>query len=137
MVAMLEILVGIVEDDEGLVLHRRHGCGDFLVERVELVIQLLGIGLVGQRIGGVGGNQRGGNLGGHRLGVDRIEPEMGVEGAVVVVMICFGMIVTSFSMFIGGSTILVAVIMRFKGAAFAERQLHQTRRIVEPGDDGV
>ena len=129
---MLEILIGIVEDDEGLVLHRLDRFPEFGIERIEVVDQFFGIGLIGGGIAGIGGDQRGFYRLRHGLGIFGIEPEMGVICAVVMALVTLRMVVSMivcaflFSVAVMRLVAFVAMVVCFKGAAFTEGQLFQT-----------
>jgi len=62
---------------------------------------------------------------------------MGVESPVIVALIGVGtgMIVSIAVMMI--FTVMVAVVVRFEGAALTELELGQAGRLVELGDDGI
>ncbi|MNW21279.1 hypothetical protein D3C71_2221050 [compost metagenome] len=61
-----------MEDDEGLVLHRLDRFLEFGIERIEIVDQFFGIGLIGRGIAGIGCNQRGFYRLRHGLGIGGI-----------------------------------------------------------------
>src|SRR5690606_136088 len=88
-VGSLEVVVGLVEDEEGLVLHIGKTLAEALVQRLDTLGESPAVGLIAFGVGRVGGSEVGGHALGDHPRIGRQQPEMGIKaaGAVVVIMI--------------------------------------------------
>ena len=94
-ITLFEILVGIVEDDEGLLQHRLQLRCNLRVESIDLGIQGCQIGFVSRLVCRIGITKALGDFSCHRLCIARVEPEMHVGAAMlvfIVVMTLMGII---------------------------------------------
>ena len=91
----LEIVEGLVEDEERLVGDLGHARLESGIELVEATLERRQIVLVAGGVGRVGGSQVGGHASGDQPGVGRQQPEMGVHraGTMVVVVLVFVVLV--------------------------------------------
>src|SRR5690606_33385274 len=81
------ILVGVVEDDEGLFLHRRDGLRDLRVECGEAVVEVGKVLVVGLGIARVLFRKHLGDLGGDGARIVGAQPQMHVVFAVLVIVV--------------------------------------------------
>ena len=98
--AVLEIPVGVVENDKRFAANRGHLSGDLLGEIVEPVLQLMRILLVNGGISWVGLGQGFGHHTGHGPCVDRIQPHVQVERTAIVFMMAVILAVLVFMMIV-------------------------------------
>src|SRR3546814_6187014 len=82
----VEVLEGVVEDDEGHALHRRQGRLDLAGQGLEARRHALGIAVVEGFVGGVRRGQCGGDGADHDRGVVGVEPEVQVDGLMLVLV---------------------------------------------------
>ena len=128
---MLEILVGVVEDDEGLVLYGGDRLADFAVQRIDIGVQGRQVGLVGHGVGGVFGGKRLLDRRRHRLCVGGIEPQMRVETAF---LMCIMAVPVPAACTVGASLRRVFVFVRLECSALARLQLLQAGCALEFDD---
>ena len=103
-VGRLEIVVGLVEHEVGLVRQRRQSCPQALVQRVQTLLEGRQVGPVARGIGRIARGQVVGHARGDHPGIGRQQPEVGIQaaGAMVVVVIVMRRL---------GLVILVVIVM--------------------------
>ena len=118
--AVLEVSVGVVENDKRFAANRGHLFGDFLGEVVEPVQQLMSILLVNGGVSRVGLGQGFGHHAGHGPCVDRIQPHMQVKRTALVLMfmmtvtlsvLVFMMIVVVAALVVTGFVVMMIVVV--------------------------
>src|SRR3546814_17057365 len=82
----VEVLEGVVEDDEGHALHRRQGRLDLAGQGLEARRPSLGLAVVEGIVGGVRLVQCGGDGAAHHRGVVGVAPEVTADGPTLVLV---------------------------------------------------
>ena len=111
---MLEILVGVVEDDVGLVLDGREVAGDLVLERLDGRIGAGGVGLERVCVGGIRLAQDARDFRQHLAGVLRIEPDMAIARGIAIARGVGGVVAVVMSviviMIVAGRALVVVIV---------------------------